>query len=129
LLFDAPGAGAGDRIDLSAIDANAVAAGNGVFSFGSTATGGLSLARQGTNTLVRGNLDADAAFEFVLVRDGRNQARLPRPVARILPVPSPSRISATDTCDRSNCASGMALEVPRRIYVIDVYAIGLHVAT
>ena len=67
VVFDAPGAGAGDRIDLSAIDANAVAAGNDAFSFGSTATGGLSLARQGTNTLIRGNLDADAAFEFVLV--------------------------------------------------------------
>ena len=67
VFFDTPGAGAGDRIDLSAIDADAVAAGNSAFSFGSTATGGLSLARQGTNTLVRGNLDADAAFEFVLV--------------------------------------------------------------
>ena len=67
VALDAPGAGAGGRIDLSAIDANEVAAGNGVFSFGSTAMGGLSLARQGTNTLIRGNLDADAAFEFVLV--------------------------------------------------------------
>ena len=67
VFFDAPGTGAGDLIDLSAIDADAVAAGNSAFSFGSTATGGLSLARQGTNTLVRGNLDADAAFEFVLV--------------------------------------------------------------
>lgn len=67
VFFDAPGAGAGDLIDLSAIDADTVAAGNSAFSFGSTATGGLSLARQGTNTLVRGNLDADAAFEFVLV--------------------------------------------------------------
>ena len=71
VALDAPGAGAGDRIDLSAIDADAVAAGNSAFSFGSTATGGLSLARQGTNTLVRGNLDADAAFEFaILITDG-----------------------------------------------------------
>ena len=43
-----------------------MAAGNSAFSFGSTATGGLSLVSQGSSTLIRGNLDADAAFEFVL---------------------------------------------------------------
>ena len=71
MVFDAPGAGAGDVIDLSAIDANTLTAGNGAFTFGSTATGGLSLTRQGTSTLVRGNTDADAAFEFaILITDG-----------------------------------------------------------
>lgn len=71
VFFDAPGAGAGDLIDLSGIDANTLTAGNGAFTFGSTATGGLSLVSQGTSTLIRGNTDADAAFEFaLLITDG-----------------------------------------------------------
>ena len=71
VFFDAPGVGAGDVIDLSAIDADTLTTGNSAFTFGSTATGGLSLARQGTSTLVRGNTDADAAFEFaILITDG-----------------------------------------------------------
>ena len=67
VLFDAPGAGTGDLIDLSAIDADTLTTGTSAFTFGSTATGGLSLTRQGTSTLVRGNMDADAAFEFAIV--------------------------------------------------------------
>ncbi len=71
VFFDAPGAGAGDLIDLSAIDANTLTTGNGAFTFGSTATGGLSLVSQGSSTLIRGNTDADAAFEFaILITDG-----------------------------------------------------------
>ena len=71
VFFDAPGAGVGDLIDLSGIDANTLTAGNGAFTFGSTATGGLSLVSQGSSTLVRGNTDADAAFEFaLLITDG-----------------------------------------------------------
>ena len=66
--FDGAGAAAGDTIDLSGIDANELAADNQGFGFGSTGAGGLSLAEVGnTSTLVRGNTDADAAFEFELI--------------------------------------------------------------
>ena len=66
--FDGAGAAAGDRIDVSGIDANAGAAGDQAFVWGSTGTGGISAVEMGnTATLVRANTDADAAFEFELV--------------------------------------------------------------
>lgn len=77
LILDFLGAGAtwGDLIDLSTIDANATVAGNQAFAFGSGGAGGLSLVEFGSDTLVRGNTDADAAFEFaLLLRDGGRPA-------------------------------------------------------
>lgn len=77
LILDFIGAGAswGDVIDLSTIDANTTVAGNQAFTFGSRGAGGLSLIDLGPDTLVRGNTDADAAFEFaVLLRDGGRHA-------------------------------------------------------
>lgn len=70
LGFDGPGGAAGDLIDLSGIDAGA-AAGDQAFRFNSVAAGGISLIAQGADTLLRGNTDADADFEFaILIRDG-----------------------------------------------------------
>ena len=58
-------------IDLSGIDANTSVAGNQAFLFGGTGIGHLSLVNSGTTTIVNGNVDADAAFEFVLaIEDG-----------------------------------------------------------
>lgn len=69
--FEGAGAAAGDRIDLAAIDANTGAAANQAFLFGGSGAGRLTLATSGTDTLVRGNTDADSAYEFELViRDG-----------------------------------------------------------
>ena len=64
--FEGAGAVQGDRIDLSAIDANGSIAGLGTFVFGSVAQGGLSVIDSGLDTLIRGNTDADAAFEIVI---------------------------------------------------------------
>lgn len=66
VFFDAPGAGAGDVIDLAGLDANTLLAGNQAFAFNSQATGGLWLVTQGTDTFVYGNTDADAQAEFAL---------------------------------------------------------------
>ena len=58
-------------IDLGGIDANTGVAGNQAFLFGGTGVGRVSLVNSGTTTLVRGNVDADATFEFVLaIEDG-----------------------------------------------------------
>ena len=65
--FFGAGATLGDRIDVSEIDANATIFGNQIFRFGLTGVGTLSLAEEGTNTIVRGNTDYDAEFEFQLV--------------------------------------------------------------
>ena len=65
--FFGAGATLGDRIDVSEIDANATISGNQIFRFGLTGVGTLSLAEEGTNTIVRGNTDYDAEFEFQLV--------------------------------------------------------------
>jgi Ca2+-binding RTX toxin-like protein len=71
VFFDGPGAVAGDLIDLSGIDADTTVAGNQAFIFNSTGTGGLSIVDSGTDTLIRGNTDGDAAFEFVIrITDG-----------------------------------------------------------
>ncbi len=69
--FEVAGAGLGDLIDLSAIDADGGLGVNDAFLFGSAGLGGLSLIDSGTDTLVRLNTDADAAFESViLIADG-----------------------------------------------------------
>ena len=66
--FDGAGAAAGDRIDVSGIDANSAAAGNQAFAWGGTGTGRISATELGnTATLIRANTDTDAAFEFELV--------------------------------------------------------------
>jgi hypothetical protein len=61
-------------IDLSGIDANTGMLGNQPFVFGGGTTAGhLSLVNSATttSTLVRGNVDDDTAFEFVLtIEDG-----------------------------------------------------------
>lgn len=65
IAFDGAGAAAGDRIDLSAIDANTTVAGNQAFLWGTATTKGhLWAVNSGTTTLIRGNTDADAAVEI-----------------------------------------------------------------
>lgn len=60
-----------DRIDLEGIDANVNVSGNQSFTFGSQKIGGLSLTSVGSDTLVRGNVDSDGAYEFqLLIKDG-----------------------------------------------------------
>ncbi|MBP7240795.1 M10 family metallopeptidase C-terminal domain-containing protein [Amaricoccus sp.] len=71
VAFDGAGSAAGDLIDLAGIDADATRSGNQAFAFGRTGAGGLSVVESGGNTLVRGNTDGDAAFEFqLLIEDG-----------------------------------------------------------
>lgn len=66
--FEGAGVAGGDKIDLSAIDADGALGAQDSFVFGSTATAGLSLAEDGSgNTLVQLNTDADAAFEAVII--------------------------------------------------------------
>lgn len=71
--FDGPGAKGGDKIDLAAIDAVAGGA-NDAFTWGGltqTGKGHLWIAASGTNTVVRGNTDADAAPELeIVIADG-----------------------------------------------------------
>jgi Ca2+-binding RTX toxin-like protein len=68
LGFERPGAGAGDRIDLSGVDADFGRAGNQAFQFGAaTGTGRLYLREQGTDTVIFGNVDRDGAPELVVV--------------------------------------------------------------
>lgn len=75
VAFEGAGAAAGDRIDLSAIDANTARAGDQAFSLGGTGVARLSFVESGTDTIVRGNTDGDAAFEFQLViEDGAVRA-------------------------------------------------------
>jgi Ca2+-binding RTX toxin-like protein len=77
LILDFIGAGAswGDLIDLADIDADTTVAGNQAFSLGLRGAGGLTLVNVGSDTLVRGNTDADAAFEIaILLRDGGRPA-------------------------------------------------------
>ncbi len=65
--FDGAGAAAGDRIDVSGIDANEVAAGNQAFVWGAGIGRIAAIEMGNTATLVRANTDNDAAFEFELV--------------------------------------------------------------
>ena len=64
---------AGEKIDLSTIDADATLAGNQDFVFQTTALTGASqitFAQVGPNTIISGSTDADAAAEFVIVLNG-----------------------------------------------------------
>ena len=63
----APGSLGGDRIDLAGIDANTSVAGNQAFVFGGTGAGRVSLVNSDSNTLLRCNVDGDAAFELELL--------------------------------------------------------------
>ncbi len=69
--FDGAGAAAGDRIDVSAIDANFTLAGNQTFIFGGTGKGHIWCVNAGATTVVLANLDNDAAAEFQInIADG-----------------------------------------------------------
>jgi Ca2+-binding RTX toxin-like protein len=69
--FDRAGLVGGDVIDLAGIDANTTLAGNQAFVFGGSGVGKLSVVDSGANTLIRCNIDNDAAFEFeLLIEDG-----------------------------------------------------------
>lgn len=73
--FEGAGAAAGDRIDMSHIDANTTLGGQQGFVFGGTGKGRISLVDSGTDTIVRANMDNDAAFEFQLaIHDGNVRA-------------------------------------------------------
>ena len=65
IAFEGAGAAAGDKIDLSAIDADTTKAGDQAFAWG-TATGKAKLwaVNSGNVTLIRGNTDNDAAVEI-----------------------------------------------------------------
>lgn len=66
-VFDAPGAAAGDRIDVSALDADTTRDGNQSFRWGGTmgtGTGFLWVADEGDWIGLSGNTDIDAAPEF-----------------------------------------------------------------
>ena len=71
VAFQGAGGAAGDKIDVSGIDAKSTTGMNDTFLFGGTGIGRLSLVNSGARTLVRGNSDNDAAFEFELeIQDG-----------------------------------------------------------
>ncbi len=73
--FDAPGAGNGDRIDVSTIDADTTLANNQTFIFGGTGKGHIWCVNSGTTTVVLANVDGDAAAEFRLnIEDGATLA-------------------------------------------------------
>ena len=75
LAFDGAGRAAGDRIDLSGIDANIHRSGNQAFVFDSLSTGGLWFLEQGSNTVIRGTIQDGQGFEFELViEDGSVRA-------------------------------------------------------
>ncbi|MFO1105466.1 MAG: calcium-binding protein [Amaricoccus sp.] len=72
VAFEKPGASLGDRFDFSKMDANTGVAGQQHFVFGtSTGVGHIWAVTSGTDTLIRGNVDGDAAVEFeVAIADG-----------------------------------------------------------
>lgn len=75
LGFDGAGKAAGDRIDLSAIDANTGTAGNQAFVFGGTGAGHVWIEERGGVTEVLANTGGDAAPEFRLaIEDGATVA-------------------------------------------------------
>lgn len=67
--FQNPGNKVGDIIDVSAIDAIATSTGDQAFVFGGTGKGHLWATNSGKFTLVRANVDNDAAPEFELAID------------------------------------------------------------
>lgn len=71
--FQGAGTAAGDRIDLSVVDADTTKAGVQDWLFGtSTAKGHLWVTTSGTMTIINGNVDNDAAIEFQLAIDDGN---------------------------------------------------------
>ena len=74
LAFDGAGNAAGDRFDLINIDANTTAGGDQAFIFGGTTQTGkgrIWLSNSGSDTIVHGNTDNDAAAEWqVEIEDG-----------------------------------------------------------
>ena len=69
--FQGAGVAGGDVIDLSGIDADVTRDGDQAFAFGGSGVGRVSAVSAGANTLVRCNVDNDAAFEFeLLIEDG-----------------------------------------------------------
>jgi serralysin len=71
MAFEGAGIAGGDLIDLTGIDANATAGGNQAFVFGGAGIGRVSVVASGADSLVRCNVDKDAAFEFeLLIQDG-----------------------------------------------------------
>ena len=67
--FDAPGAGRGDLIDISEIDANLNQSGQQAFAFGGTAAGHVRVVDQGRFSVVLANLDSDRGPELRIVID------------------------------------------------------------
>lgn len=67
--FEGAGSANGDRIDLSAIDANTGLAGNQTFAFGGSGAGHVRLVEQGRFTVVLANTDSDPAAELRIVID------------------------------------------------------------
>ncbi len=76
VAFEGAGAPGGDRIDLRSIDADITRAGDQAFQFGTARDKGhLWLVEVGNVTLVRGNVDGDAAVEFeIAIHDGAVRA-------------------------------------------------------
>lgn len=69
--FEGVGVAGGDLIDVSAIDADETTPGDQAFTFGGAGVGTISVVDLGSDTLVRGNTDADPDFEFeLLIADG-----------------------------------------------------------
>lgn len=70
--FENPGSARGDLIDFSKVDANSLISGNQAFTWGtSQGTGHLWAVQSGTETIIRGNTDADSAAEIeVAIADG-----------------------------------------------------------
>ena len=76
----------GDRIDLSGIDANTTKGGNQAFLFGGPGIGRVSVVNSGANSLIRCNVDKDAAFELELVIEDGRRPRLRLPGGRPHPL-------------------------------------------
>ena len=73
--FDGAGGAAGDRIDLSGIDANTAATGNQAFGWRHRHRTISAIEFGNTATLIRANIDNDAAFEFeLMIEDATTKA-------------------------------------------------------
>ena len=69
--FEGAGQADDDKFDLSGIDANRTTGGNDAFSFGGMGLGRVWATASGSSTLIRANVDNDAAPEFeLLIEDG-----------------------------------------------------------
>lgn len=70
LAFDGAGSASGDRIDLSAIDADTTRAGNQAFVFGKTGIGGIYAVTEGSNTVFRASVDGHGYEVEIVIEDG-----------------------------------------------------------